>query len=79
MYTLYTGLYLVGIVLCVWRVLYNTIDSGQQQSMLKVAVQFPDELLNDAPEVCWALEESLDALQFPRTGLIRVLVEKVSP
>ena len=33
-------------------------DSGQQ-SMLKVAVQFPDELLNDAPEVCWALEESL--------------------
>jgi diphthamide biosynthesis protein 2 len=34
----------------------NKPKDGQ---LLRVAVQFPDELLNDSPEVCWLLEEKL--------------------
>jgi len=29
------------------------------QDMFRVALQFPDELLDDSPEVCWLLEERL--------------------
>lgn len=31
----------------------------EQTELLRVALQFPDELLDDSPEVCWLLEDSL--------------------
>ncbi|GAX10993.1 hypothetical protein FisN_2Lh523 [Fistulifera solaris] len=40
---------------------YYEIDRivAQIQHYQRIALQFPDELLSDAPEVCWALEERL--------------------
>ncbi|GAX13042.1 hypothetical protein FisN_2Hh523 [Fistulifera solaris] len=40
---------------------YYEIDRivSQIQHYQRIALQFPDELLGDAPEVCWALEERL--------------------
>lgn len=32
---------------------------GSSLQLHRVALQFPDELLDDAPDVCWAFEESL--------------------
>lgn len=46
---------------------YYEIDRivSQVQNYQRIALQFPDELLGDAPDVCWALEERLpNALVF---------------
>jgi diphthamide biosynthesis protein 2 len=37
----------------------NQDDENDSDDMLRVALQFPDELLDDSPEVCWLLEERL--------------------
>jgi diphthamide biosynthesis protein 2 len=34
-------------------------DEAESDMMFRVALQFPDELLDDSPEVCWLLEEHL--------------------
>ncbi len=40
---------------------------AQAGNLFRVALQFPDELLDDSPEVCWLLEERL-ANQIPSTA-----------
>ena len=41
--------------------IYDKEDSSNKASgkLLRVAIQFPDELLDDSPEVCWLLEDRL--------------------
>ncbi len=34
-------------------------STEKQKSILRVALQFPDELLEDSPEVCWLLEDKI--------------------
>ena len=41
--------------------LVQELQSLWQSSDFRVAVQFPDHLLSDAPQVCWALEQDLRA------------------
>ena len=45
------------VALCTTR---TNDDCGDE--MIRVALQFPDELLSDSPDVCWLLEEKLSAL-----------------
>lgn len=44
----------------------NSKEGGDNNNMFRVALQFPDELLDDSPEVCWLLEEHL-AEEIPST------------
>ena len=37
----------------------NTGDDGSVATSIKVALQFPDNLLVDSPQVCWLLEQSV--------------------
>lgn len=39
----------------------------------RVALQFPDHLLSDAPDVCWAMEEALRQLNSSKPSLVFVL------
>ncbi|CAJ1944225.1 unnamed protein product [Cylindrotheca closterium] len=42
-------------------------QSPEEESPLwRIAVQFPDSLLNDSPEVCWLLEEKITNMQQDR-------------
>ena len=38
-------------------------ESEDDTWFARVALQFPDELLSDSPEVCWAMEEALERMQ----------------
>jgi len=44
----------------------DTKQSEVESPLWRVAVQFPDSLLNDSPEVCWLLEETITTLQQDR-------------
>ena len=37
----------------------NEGSNDSSDSVIRIALQFPDELLRDSPEVCWLLEEKL--------------------
>ena len=39
---------------------FGNAETQQSNQLLRVALQFPDELLDDSPEVCWMLEEQLN-------------------
>jgi diphthamide biosynthesis protein 2 len=39
----------------------TTTNNNNNDDMLRIALQFPDELLSDSPEVCWLLGEKLSS------------------
>ncbi|KAL3933131.1 MAG: hypothetical protein SGBAC_010532 [Bacillariaceae sp.] len=41
-------------------------DAKKTDPLWRIAVQFPDSLLNDSPEVCWLLEEMITTMQKDR-------------
>lgn len=41
------------------ELLVKNSDVTSDGSILRVAIQFPDELLEDSPEVCWLLEDKI--------------------
>ena len=41
------------------QMLVKDDDTNGDNSILRVAIQFPDDLLEDSPEVCWLLEDKI--------------------